>query len=100
MATNNQVLSRIGDSVREYRLDRNFSQRRLAEKSGVSLSTIKRLEAGQGCDMDNFVSVMRGLGRMFDLDKLLPEIELKPTDILRLRRMELKNKRQRASKDV
>lgn len=98
MATNRQIRSRIGDSVREYRLERNFSQALLAERAGVSLSTVKRLEAGQGCDMDNFINVMRALGRIEDLDEVLPEIQLKPTDMLRLRKMELASKRKRASK--
>lgn len=99
MATNKQILSRIGESLREHRLHRDFSQSRLAEKSGVSLSTIKRLESGHGCDLSNFIDVMRGLGRISDLEQILPEIKLKPTEVLKLRRQEQKSKRQRASRD-
>ncbi|MCX4190282.1 helix-turn-helix domain-containing protein [Methylophaga sp. OBS3] len=99
MATNNQILARIGESLREHRLHRDFSQKRLAEKAGVSLSTIKRLESGLGCDMSNFIDVMRGLGRLSDLEQILPEITLKPTELLKLRRQEQENKKQRASRD-
>lgn len=98
MAANKQVLSRIGDSVREYRLHRNFSQEQLAQRAGVSLSTVKRLEAGNSCDTSNFIDVLRALGRLSDMDNILPEIQLKPTEVLAMRKRELANKRQRAGR--
>lgn len=48
--------------------------------------------------MSNFIDVMRGLGRLPDLDQILPEIRLKPTELLKLRRQEQENKKQRASR--
>ena len=37
----------LGNRIREYRKEREFSQEILAEKSGVSTNTISRIEGGQ-----------------------------------------------------
>ncbi|WP_050797564.1 helix-turn-helix domain-containing protein [Methylophaga thalassica] len=98
MAMNQLILLRLGNSVREYRLKSDLSQLALSNRAGVSLSTIKRLESGRGCDMVNFINVMRALGRLNDIEMLLPEIKLRPTEVMALRKKELANKKYRASK--
>ena len=42
-----QELIILGNRIREYRKEREFSQEILAEKSGVSTNTISRIEGGQ-----------------------------------------------------
>lgn len=42
-----QELIMLGNRIREYRKEREFSQEILAEKSGVSTNTISRIEGGQ-----------------------------------------------------
>ncbi|EGL53101.1 hypothetical protein MAMP_00317 [Methylophaga aminisulfidivorans MP] len=48
--------------------------------------------------MVNFINVMRALGRLNDIEMLLPEIKLRPTEVMALRKKELANKKYRASK--
>ena len=45
--TVSQELIMLGNRIREYRKEREFSQEILAEKSGVSTNTISRIEGGQ-----------------------------------------------------
>lgn len=46
MVVDPTILKRIGDNLRSLREAQNLSQRELARISGVSLSTIKRMESG------------------------------------------------------
>lgn len=94
--TTAMILAHLGESVRGYRLNANLSQEELAAKSGLSLSTLKRLESGQGCSLDGFIDVMRSLSRLSDFEFVLPEVKLKPTELLALRKSQ-KPVRQRAS---
>lgn len=96
ISTTPKVLARIGDAVVSYRLNKNLSQKILAEKAGISLSTLKRLESGKGCSLENFIDVMRGLSRLGDFDAILPDIKLKPTELFALQKKQ-KPKKQRAS---
>lgn len=56
------ILKRIGAALKERRLRQNILQNVLAERSGVSLTAVKRLENGQGATLGSFVLVCRTLG--------------------------------------
>jgi len=67
------ILKRIGISLRAHRLRLNLPQSVLAERSGVSLTAVKRLESGLGATLGSFVQVCRTL----NLDGWIAEIEPK-----------------------
>ncbi|MBK6613045.1 helix-turn-helix transcriptional regulator [Ottowia sp.] len=52
----------LGERVRTLRLARNLSQQDLASMSGVSLSTVRRLEAGGQGGIQALVQVALALG--------------------------------------
>ena len=52
-----------------------------------------RIENGDGATLDNLIKIMRMLGRLNNIDLLIPEQELTPEDIFNH-----KTKPQRASK--
>lgn len=58
----------FGESIRAERLKQGLSQRKLAELSGVSLSSIKRIEKGKQEPCLNVVAgLFKGLGyNLFD----------------------------------
>jgi XRE family aerobic/anaerobic benzoate catabolism transcriptional regulator len=68
------VLSIVGERVKEARLERRWTLRELAERSGVSVRFLVQLEAGQGN-----ISVKR-------LAELANAFKLAPTDLLSERR--------------
>ena len=45
--TDTELCSRIAAKIKTVRLRQNMSQAELADKSGVSISTIKRMEDGE-----------------------------------------------------
>jgi len=71
--TRQEILRRIGESVRTWRLRENISQQVLAERSGVSLNAIRHLESGEGATLGTFVQACRTLGK----DRWITDLEPK-----------------------
>ena len=67
------ILKRIGEALKERRLRQNVTQNMLAERSGISLTTVKRLENGDGATLGSFVLVCRTLG----VDGWIAELEMR-----------------------
>jgi transcriptional regulator with XRE-family HTH domain len=78
------ILAEIGRRLARTRLERNLSQEQLAAESGVSKATIERLEAGAPIKSTSLIRVLRSLGRLDALDRLLPEPLPSPVERLRL----------------
>ncbi len=98
LKNNSDLLKALGLRSKEHRLALNLSQQALCDKAGLSISTIKRLESGRGCDLANLIKILRSLNRLSDLDAVFPQITLKPTERYQLEQKKEKAKRQRASK--
>jgi len=78
------VLGEVGRRLARTRLERNLSQKQLALESGVSKATIERLEAGAPVKSTSLIRVLRSLGHLDTLDRLLPEPLPSPIDRLKL----------------
>lgn len=77
-----EALGEIGRRLRRIRLAQNLTVDELAERSGVSVRTILRLEGGEGARLDNVIRVRRGLGRLEALDAFLPEPTVSPKELV------------------
>jgi putative transcriptional regulator len=66
------VLEELGSRLARTRLEQNVSQEQLADEAGVSKSTIERIEAGRPVKLNSFVRILRALGRLELLDRLVP----------------------------
>jgi putative transcriptional regulator len=91
--TDSAVLAEIGRRLRRERLNRNVTRAELAERSGVSTSTIQHVESGTNFSMETLIRLLRALGLLDRVDALLPEPGLSPIELAKLRGKE----RQRAS---
>ena len=76
------VLQEIGERISEHRLQMNLTQRDLAAQAGVSLSTLVRLEDGNGVNMVNLVRILRVLGLLENLEIVLPRPAASPVALL------------------
>ena len=78
--TNQDIIALLCKRLKEYRLAARISQREMAEKSGVSLTTISHLEQGmsRNITLNNFISLLRVLGLEQRLSGLLPELPVPP----------------------
>jgi len=66
------VLAELGQRLRDARLERNLSQERVAEEAGIGRFTLQRMEAGESPSLINFVRVLRALGLVDNLERVLP----------------------------
>lgn len=66
-------LAFLGEAVAQRRLGRNWTQAELSERCGVSVATLRRLEAGESTQLANFLRVLRALGVVDELAALAPE---------------------------
>lgn len=71
--TNQTILENLGVCFKNMRLNSHYSQRELAEKTGLSRSTISAIENGKTVTTDALVSILRHTGH---LDLLKPFEEL------------------------
>jgi putative transcriptional regulator len=87
------ILEELGQRLRDARLGRNLSQSHVAEDAGIGRFTLQRMEAGGSTSLLNFVRVLRALGLLASLDRVLPEATPSPIDEVERRG----RRRQRAS---
>ena len=78
--TNQDFILLLSQRLKEYRLAARISQKEMAERSGVSLTTISHLEQGvnQNITLNNFISLLRVVGMEQRLNNLLPELPMPP----------------------
>ena len=82
-ASDAAILSMVGDRIRTERLNQNRTQMEVAKAAGVGVRVIKRLENGQGCLLENLLRILRSLGKIDQLDALLPEPGISPLELAR-----------------
>lgn len=70
--------AQLGENLRRVRLDRNLEQATLAERAGISLRSLQRLELGQGSTIHTLISVLRALGRTDWLKTIAPVATINP----------------------
>jgi putative transcriptional regulator len=78
------VLRELGERLARTRLEKNLSQAGLAQEAGVSKRTVERVEAGEPVKSNSLIRVLRGLGQLGVLDRLVPEPLPSPVERLRL----------------
>ena len=69
----NEILSLIGGRMRSRRLRLNLTQQVAAERSGISVQTLKNLENGKVVSLWAFVSLCRTYGHVDWVYELEPE---------------------------
>lgn len=78
--SNYEILQILSKRMKEYRLSARMSQRELAEKSGVSYTTICRFEQGKhpNISLSNFIALLRQVGMESRMAEVLPELPVSP----------------------
>lgn len=70
--TDSAILEELGERLRNFRLDLNFSQTELAREAKISLNTIIRMESGLSTQLSNLLKVLRALDQLPILEILVP----------------------------
>lgn len=80
--TTNQTLGEqeveLGERLKRLRLNKNWDQKTLAARAGVSVRALRNIEAGQGSTVKTLLSVVRALGRESWLQTIAPVATVNP----------------------
>ena len=71
--TTDVMIEELGRRLRQYRMGRNWTQQELAVAAGLDRKSVAKIEKGGDVNLSSFVQMLRALGRVDDLDKLMPE---------------------------
>jgi transcriptional regulator with XRE-family HTH domain len=83
--TDEAILTELGERIARSRIDRQLTQAVMAEQAGVSKRTVERIEAGASTQLASVLRVLRVLGLLEGLNKLIPEPGPRPMDLLKLK---------------
>ena len=74
------LIRELGRRYSDYRKRMKYTQKEVAEKSGLSIFTISSFENGSstGITMASFVKLLRAIDSLEEIEKLLPELPVSP----------------------
>ena len=96
MFADEMILTKIGERLKTVRLKQNITQQRLAEDSGVSLSSVKKIENGEIRSFESLLRVLRTLGKLEVLQPLVEEEQLSPNEYYHMVQASKARQRKRA----
>ena len=75
-----ELVRLLGSRFREYRMRCNLTQREVAEKSGIGMTTIHKFESGSAnnISLGTFLLLLKVVGRINALEELLPDLPPSP----------------------
>lgn len=98
MLSDVEITKRISARLKELRLKQNISRQDLAVSSGVSVSSIARMEDGEIKSFNSLLRLLRTLGKIEVFLPLVEEEEISPNEYFKLVQSAKQNLRKRASK--
>ena len=69
------IMKELGFRIKQYRISLNITQNGLADKCGISASTVVRIESGVDSIFSNYIKILNGLGLTQNMDILIPEVQ-------------------------
>ena len=100
MLSDAEIINRISAKLKELRLKQNISRQDLAVSSGVSMSSIVRMEDGEIKSFEPLIRILRTLGKIDVFLPLVEEEEISPNEYFKLVHSAKRKQRRRASKSV
>ena len=73
--SNPEILSLIGERLRQWRIKKGLTQNELIQRAGLSRGAIQKIEAGTNVDLNTIVALIRSLDLIDHLNLFLPEPE-------------------------
>lgn len=78
--TGSDIIRELGKRYSDYRKRMKYTQKEVAEKSGLSVFTISSFENGSstGITLASFIKLLRVIDSLEETEKLLPELPESP----------------------
>lgn len=97
---NEAILQEIGRRIKDTRISFELKQKDLAEKAGISLATVVRIEKGAAVRFDHILNILRVLNCLPNIELMIPEQELRPSDYFDGRKKRKRVKAMREEKTI
>lgn len=79
------ILKTLGAQIKQMRLNKNLTQKQLADFAGISRSTVSEMENNGFGTMSSFIQILRALEKFEILNKFVTEAPVSPLQIAKLR---------------
>lgn len=87
------IMRELGHRLKRRRLQKNLSQEMVAERAGISRSTVALVEKGAPTGLQTFLQIVRAIGVLDELEPFLQEDGISPIALAKMKGRE----RRRAS---
>lgn len=86
--TGSDIIRELGTKYSVYRKRMGYTQKEVAEKSGLSVFTISSFENGSstGITLASFIKLLRAIDFLDEIEKLLPELPESPRNLFNKQR--------------
>ena len=81
--TDKAILLELGNRIRYKRIQKRFTQSDLAQRAGIHVYTLQKMEQGQSYSISTLIHVMRALNELDQLEHFLPPVEISPIAMLK-----------------
>ncbi len=80
-----EIIQGLGKQYSDYRKRMGYTQKEVAEKSGLSVFTISSFENGSstGITLASFLKLLRAIDNLEEIEKLLPELPVSPRELFK-----------------
>ena len=72
-------LKMVGNRVKQYRINMGYTQKEFADRSGISVSSICRLEQGSSIQLDTLIRILRAFQLDGNIELLIPDQTKRPS---------------------
>lgn len=77
MLSDGAIIAELCCRIKETRMQLGISQIELAERARVGTATIKRAELGESVTLSTLIGILRGLGRLHQLESILSDSHMR-----------------------
>ena len=81
MENNDTIMKELGQRLKDTRIAIPLTQQELADRAGISLRTVIRIEKGESVRIDYILSVLRAMDLLKNLEIVIPEQIISPVQL-------------------
>lgn len=93
LLTDDSVLELLGKRLAARRIALELTQAQLSTEAGVAKRTVERIEAGHSAELITWIRLLRVLGLLGELERLIPESVPGPMQLLKEKKKSVVRKR-------
>ncbi len=84
--TDKEAAALLGARLRQYRVQSRLTRQEVAQRMGVSLSTVRNIEKGVSGTIDHLLSYLRATSRLEQINALIEPPRVSPIQIAKLQK--------------